>query len=87
MRNLNNREPPPPGKRKALLVGVGLDDADQHVRLTKGRNFRLLGGSKETHDRMLETSIKLNEKLKERGKELEDIERNEFRDLLEEAME
>ncbi len=74
-------------KGKALLLGVGLDNRDEQVRVTKGRNFRLVGGSEETHDRMVETSIKLNEKLKERGKELEDVEKDEFRDLLEESME
>jgi len=73
-------------KQPALLVGVGLDREDDHVRLTKGENFRLVGGSEETHERMLETTLRLNEKLKQRGKELGDVEGDEFRDLLRESM-
>ena len=53
-----------PKARKALLVGVGLDAKDDHVRVTRGRNFRLVGGSEETHDRMVGTAVKLNEKLR-----------------------
>ena len=76
-----------PKARKALLVGVGLDAKDDHVRVTRGRYFRLVGGSEETHDRMVGTAVKLNEKLRQRGKELEDVGHDEFRDLLHEAME
>ena len=30
-------------KRKALLLGVGLDNDDGEVRVTRGKNFRLVG--------------------------------------------
>jgi hypothetical protein len=73
-------------KRSALMLGLGLDSHDGHVRVTKGENFRLVGGSEETHGRMTETAIKVNEKLKERGKRLEDVETAEFRDILHESM-
>ena len=66
---------------KAKLLGVGLDNDDGEVRVTKGPNFNLVGGSEETHDTMQEKCIKFNEKLKDRGKELEQLERKEFRDL------
>lgn len=68
-------------RRKAKLVGVGLDNEDGHVRVTRGRNFHLCGGSQETHESMQEKCIKLNEKLGAKGKELEDLERREFLDL------
>ena len=76
---------PAPVQRKALLIGVGLDAKDDHVRITKGENFRLVGGTEETHSRMTETAIKVNEKLQKRGRQLEDVSREEFTDLLRES--
>ncbi len=71
----------------AVLLGVGLDDAAGHKRITKGDNFCLVGGSEETHDRMTETAIKFNEKLSARGKRLSEVEPDEFADLMREASE
>ena len=51
------------GKRRHLF-GIGLDGKDGHKRISKGDDFSLVGGSEETHDHMLEKSIKLSEKLK-----------------------
>ena len=67
-------------KARALLVGVGLD-SDGHKRVTTGPNFALVGGSKETHEVMTEKAIKINEKLKERGKSLEEVSKDEFDDI------
>ncbi|HNQ73114.1 MAG TPA: hypothetical protein PKN95_05870 [Verrucomicrobiota bacterium] len=69
-----------PTKKKALLLGVGLD-SDGHKRITRGPNFALIGGSKDTHEQMTETAIKINEKLKQSGKPLERISREEFDDI------
>ncbi len=69
-----------PKKGKALLLGVGLDQ-DGHKRVTTGPNFALVGGSKETHEAMTEKAIKINEKLKARGKALEEVSRAEFDDI------
>jgi len=71
-------------KRKALILGVGLD-SDGHKRITTGDNFALVGGTEETHDRMTEKAIKINEKLKERGKQLEEVSREEFDDIAHEV--
>jgi seryl-tRNA(Sec) selenium transferase len=71
-------------KRRALLLGVGLD-SDGHKRITTGPNFALVGGSEETHERMTETAIKINEKLKARGKALETVSREEFDDIAHEV--
>ena len=65
---------------KAVLVGVGLD-SDGHKRITTGPNFALLGGTAETHEAMVEKSIKINEKLAERGKRLEEVNETEFDDI------
>jgi hypothetical protein len=70
----------PPARRKALILGVGLD-SDGHKRLTTGPNFALAGGTQETHEAMTEKAIKINEKLKERGKELHQVTRDEFDDI------
>ncbi len=63
-----------------MLVGVGLD-SDGHKRLTRGPNFTLVGGSKDTHAEMTEKAIKINEKLKARGKQLSEVSREEFDDI------
>lgn len=67
-------------KNKSMLLGVGLDD-DGHKRVTKGDNFTLVGGSKDTHEEMTEKAIKINEKLKSRGKTLDSVSREEFDDI------
>ena len=71
-------------KRKAMMLGVGLD-SDGHKRVTTGDNFALMGGSEETHERMTETAIKINEKLKARGKQLEQVSHQEFDDIAHEV--
>ncbi|HEY2841230.1 MAG TPA: hypothetical protein VGJ26_18890 [Pirellulales bacterium] len=74
-------------KRKAGLLGLGLDADDGQTRITRGKNFVLCGGSQETHAEMQETAIKVNEKLDRRGKRLEDVSATEMRDILREVCE
>jgi len=66
------------------MLGVGLD-SDGHKRLTTGPNFALVGGSQETHERMTEKAVKINEKLKARGKQLETVTHEEFEDIAQEV--
>ena len=73
-----------PKKRKALLLGVGLD-ADGHKRMTTGPNFALVGGTKDTHEQMTEQALKINEKLKARGKQLHEVGHDEFDDIAQEV--
>jgi hypothetical protein len=68
--------------RRALLLGLGLDGDDGHVRLTKGPDFRLLGGSEGTHARMLEHAMRLQDELARRGKRLADVEPDELRAIV-----
>ncbi|MBN2453441.1 MAG: hypothetical protein JXB40_04185 [Candidatus Omnitrophica bacterium] len=70
-------------KRKTVLLGLGLDGKDGHVRITKGRNFRLYGGSEETHEVMQEKAVKFNEHLDKRRKTLDDIGKEEFVEIAE----
>ena len=71
-------------KRKAAMLGIGLD-SDGHKRITTGENFTLVGGTQETHEQMTEQVIKLNEKIKARGKQLETVSRAEFDDIAHEV--
>jgi hypothetical protein len=66
--------------RKALMLGVGMD-SDGHKRVTTGENFAMVGGSARTHEEMTEKAIKINEKLRDRGKELHEVSREEFDDI------
>lgn len=70
-------------RRWTAMLGVGFDD-DGHRRITRGENFLLLGGSEETHERMQETAIQINERLEKRGKRLEDASPEELRDIVDE---
>jgi len=66
---------------KSLLLGLGFDNEDGHCRITRGDNFRLYGGSEDTHSLMQEKAIKFNEQLKRKGKTLDEISPVEFRDI------
>lgn len=70
-------------KARATLLGLGFDHKDGHTRVTRGKNFQLVGGSQETHERMQEKAIKINEELKKRGKALEEVGRDEFVEICE----
>ncbi|MFC1668124.1 hypothetical protein ACFL1T_01915 [Chlamydiota bacterium] len=65
-------------EKKALLVGLGLDAEDGHVRITRGDNFRVYGGSETTHEFLQEKCLRFNEKLKKSGKSLDELNRKEF---------
>jgi len=67
------------------MMGIGLDNKDGHKRVTKGDNFYLVGGSEETHEHMVETAVKVNEKLAKKGKQLAEISKEEFTDIVREA--
>lgn len=70
---------------KRLLVGLGFDAKDGELRLTKGPNFHLIGGSQATHERMQATCIRFNEELRRRGKTLDEIDLKEARDIIRKA--
>jgi len=70
---------------KARILGLGLDTDDEKTRVTKGPNFHLVGGSQQTHECMQEKCIKFNEHLDAKGKQLEDLDRDEFSDIASEC--
>lgn len=69
----------------AKLLGLGLDNEDGEVRVTRGDCFRLIGGSESTHEVMQEKCVKFSEKLADRGKCLGELEKQEFLDLADEC--
>ncbi len=71
----------PSSQKKPCLLGLGLDGQDGHTRVTVGENFKLVGGSEETHGVMQEKAIKLNEHLQRRGKTLASVGREEFLEI------
>jgi hypothetical protein len=72
---------------RTKLLGLGLDGTDGHTRLTRGDDFMLCGGSEETHSKMQETTIKLNEKLRKSGRRIGDVPPRELGDILRESLE
>src|SRR4030095_1885600 len=78
--NMSNSAKKKKAPAKAVMLGVGLD-SDGHKRITTGHNFALVGGTKETHEVMTEKVIKINEKLADTGKQLEDVSRAEFDEI------
>lgn len=65
---------------------MGLDNADGHKRITRSDEVLLVGGSQETHAKMQDVAIHLNESLKDRGKRLRDALPEEVADLLIKAL-
>jgi hypothetical protein len=68
------------------FVGLGLDQKDETRRMTESEHFLLVGGSAETHERMQDVAIRFDEKLKGRGKRLEDASHEEAMDLLRDSI-
>ncbi len=67
------------------LLGVGLDNKDEHKRLTTCDDFLLVGGSPETHESMQELAIRFAEALRKRGKRLPQTPLEEVIELLHDA--
>ncbi|MBN2579335.1 MAG: hypothetical protein JXB10_10120 [Pirellulales bacterium] len=74
----------PPPKSSALL-GLAFNGNDDQTRITRGNNFLLWGGTSETHSLMQETAVKINERLEQRGKRLEEVSIKELRDICREV--
>lgn len=66
---------------RSILLGLGFDCTDGHIRITRGKNFRLYGGSEMTHQQMQEKAIKFNEYLDKKGKVLDELTVEEFYDI------
>ena len=78
-----SKKKPKPGP--AALLGLGLDNADGHKRITTGEQFAIVGGSAETHEKLTETAIKTFEELKHRGKKIHEVERAELVEIVQKS--
>ncbi|QEL19400.1 hypothetical protein [Limnoglobus roseus] len=76
-----------PKSRVQGILGVGLDNQDGEKRITRSEEMVLIGGSKETHERMQETAIRFSEGLEKVGKKLPEISVKQAIDLLRAAHE
>lgn len=74
--------PAEPAGLNAVLLGFGLD-SDAHVRMTRGENYFLSGGSEATHQAMQDTVVRFHAELKKRGKPIEDVTAHEFFEIAE----
>jgi hypothetical protein len=70
--------------QRKMLLGLGFDSKDGHVRITKGKNFRIFGGSEKTHLMMQGKVIKFNGELDKRKKTLDDLSEKDFRQIAKE---
>ena len=68
-------------KSRSFLLGLGFDAQDRHKRITRGKNFYVFGGCKDTHQFMQDSCTKFNEELDNRHKSLDNISRKEFYDI------
>ena len=82
MSSPRKKKPAARKKPQAALLGLGLDNADGHKRITTGEQFAIVGGSEETHGRMTETVVKTFEELKTRKKQLHQVEPDELAEIL-----
>jgi len=69
------------------FLGVGLDNTDEHKRVTTSESFLLIGGSEETHERMQDAAIRFEESLRMLGKRLKETSPDEAADLLRKVIE
>jgi len=69
------------------LLGLGFDARPDEKRVTRGKNFLLLGGSRETHGRMVETALVFNELVDKRGKRIEQVNARELSEIAQELRE
>jgi hypothetical protein len=72
---------PRPRRLRAALIGLGLDNADDQSRLTRGDQSLIFGGSAETHAEMRETALRMEQELDRRGLRLGDLNPAELADL------
>lgn len=74
-------------KEMTGLLGIGLDGGDGHDRVSRGDDFLIVGGSAETHERMQDLVIRMEEKLRRKGKRIRDLDEREFEDTVRDSME
>ena len=73
-------------RKKGLLIGVRVEKGDGHERVSRGKDFVALGGSKEGHDHLRETVAEISDEVKRRGRAMGEVRPEEFREILARAV-
>jgi hypothetical protein len=74
-------------RKEGFLVGVRTDGEDGHTRVSRGKDFVALGGTKEGHDHLRETVAEIRHEVRRRGRDLAEVRAEEFREILARALE
>jgi len=72
---------PRPRRLRAALIGLGLDNADDQNRVTRGDQSLIFGGSAETHAELWETALRMELELDRRGVELGELDPSQLAEL------
>jgi hypothetical protein len=72
---------PRPRRLRAALIGLGLDNADDQNRVTRGDQSLIFGGSAETHAQLRDTALRMEQELDRRGLKLADLDPHQLADL------
>jgi hypothetical protein len=72
---------PRPRRLRAALIGLGLDNADDTNRLTRGGQSLIVGGSAETHAELQETAMRMERLLDQWGRDLGELDPTELFEL------
>lgn len=70
---------------KVGLFGIGFDRSEDGIkRITRDRanNTLVAGGSKETHERLVDTAARINSELKRRGETIESVHPKELNEIV-----
>lgn len=68
-------------RRRAAIIGVGLDGPLRPHRLVTGEDRLVIGGSDQTHAALLETILRLDSELERMGVDLADLDPEALADL------
>lgn len=78
---MTQQSSPKPRRIRAALIGIGLDNLDDHHRLTRSEQCLVFGGSAETHDELRETVLRMELELDRQGQQLGDLNPLELAEL------
>lgn len=74
-------------RKKGLLVGVRVDRGDGHTRVSRGKDFVALGGTKEGHEHLRETVAQISDEVKRRGRAMGEVKAEELKEIVARAVE
>ena len=72
--------------KNGLLVGVR-PGGDGHSRVSRGKDFVAVGGTKQGHEHLRETVAEIRREVDRRGRRLAEVRREEFREIVSRALE